>query len=66
VTIYLVALMMSFMLDVHMPTSLFDNVGWLIISVSSLNIFVNFMLVVIGSVSQLILAFKHRKYAATA
>lgn len=62
VTVYLVCLLMSFLLDVKMPQPIIDMTGWAIIGVCSLNTFANFVLLLVGSLKQMITACKTRNY----
>jgi len=62
VTIYLVALLMSFILDVGMPTSFVGNVGWVIIAVASLNIGANLVLTIVFSCKSMWINEKKRRF----
>jgi len=62
VTIYIVSLLMSFILDVGMPTLLVGTVGWVIIAVASLNIGVNLVLTVVFSCKSMWITEKKRRF----
>jgi hypothetical protein len=57
---------MSFLLDVKLPEDIFQLTGWAIIGVSAFNVFVNFVLVIVGSCKQTIDSCKQRHYSRRA
>lgn len=57
---------MSFLQDIKLPQSMIDMTGWAIIGVCSFNTFGNFVLLIVGSLKQMIASIKARNYSRRA